>query len=83
LQNVGRKDVNSRAELSKLVSYHLLRYRKLVIYLAIVNLELETDEAGKNGGSTSLCTDRWRDFADFSRRNWKTALCQLNVIREQ
>lgn len=49
---------NLRGELSKLVSHHIFGDRHLVVDLAIVHRELETDEAGEDGGGSCLRLDR-------------------------
>ncbi len=50
-------------ELPKLVADHILRYPDILIDLAVVHLEDETDKVREDGGTSGLSFDRWRSFA--------------------
>jgi hypothetical protein len=57
------KSLSLHRELSKLVTDHVLRHLEFDVVFAIMNRELEPNEAGENGGSTGLRLDRCRSFA--------------------
>jgi hypothetical protein len=54
---------NVRCKLSKLVSYHILRYGNVHIALPIVYLKLQADKIWKYGRRARLRLDRCQFFA--------------------
>lgn len=63
--------VYSRRKLSKLVTDHILCYPNVVVDLAIVDLEDETNEVGKDGCAPGLRLDRGCALACLGTDNWK------------
>jgi len=61
-----------RRKLSQLVSHHLLGDQDLQVVLAIVDLELQADEVGKDRGGARLRLDRGNPLAGLRPYNGET-----------
>jgi hypothetical protein len=70
-----------RRELAQLVADHVLRYRELMVDLAIVNLKFEADEVGEDSSGARVCFDGWsgclpRPWANY----WKSVGSMLGFM---
>lgn len=70
----GRRgsEVYVRRELAQLVPNHVLGDDNVVVYLAVVHLELEADEVGQDGGGARLRPDRLYLLAGLGTCDGKT-----------
>lgn len=70
-----------RCELSQLVADHVFRYGEVHVILAIVYLELETEEVGQDGCGARLRLDRGLLLSGLRRRDGDSAACSA-ALRE-
>ena len=70
---VQRQRYHLRSEFTELMAHHILRNSHVVIHLAVVDLEIEPHEAGKNGGGACLCSDGCDSLAGYRAYARETA----------
>ena len=58
-----------RRKFSQLVTDHVLRYCDIIVFLAIVDLELQTHEVWEDSRGARLCLDGRLSFAGLRSRN--------------
>lgn len=67
--------VDVRRKFSQLVPNHVLCYCDIIVLLAVVDLELQADKVGQDGGGACLRLDRGLSLASLCAHNGET----LNV----
>lgn len=70
-----------RRELAQLVAHHLLGDQDLQVVLAIVDLELQSNEVGEDGGGAGLRLDRGDPLAGLGPYNGESGEVQRGSSR--